>query len=413
MRIEAGHPLRVALVTETFPPEIGGVALCAGRFASSLRARGCAVHIVRPRQQGDPPAVPDTLLTRGLPIPFDSRLQAGLPAAGALEAAWRGFEPDVVHVLSEGLLGWSALRAARRLGLPVLTSFHTNFHAYGRHYGLGALRGLAMAYLRRFHRHGARTLVPTAQVQAQLRRAGFAGLAVLGRGVDTALFSPARRSAALRDRWGAGKDDPVALVVGRLAPEKNVFLALRAYRAMKEAHPGAKLVVVGDGPERRRLEAVAPEASFTGMLRGEELAAHYASADVFLFPSLTETFGNVTLEAMASGLALLAYDDAGAAQHVEPGVSGLLAFRGDEPAFLAHAVRLAQVPKLRRRLGAAAHEAVQPLSWERIGDAYLEQLEEVAGVSPAPAGSPASRAGADASSPNRAEATAGGRAAGS
>jgi glycosyltransferase involved in cell wall biosynthesis len=280
--------------------------------------------------------------------------------------------------MSEGLLGGSALRAARRLRVPVLTSFHTNFHAYGRHYGLGALRGLALAYLRRFHRHGARTLVPTPQVRRQLEQAGFGGLAVIGRGVDTALFSPQRRQAGLRASWGASADDPVALVVGRLAPEKGVPLALRAYRAMKEAQAGAKLVVVGEGPERRRLEADAPEAAFTGLLRGEELAAHYASADVFLFPSLTETFGNVVLEAMASGLAVVAYDDAGAAQHVESGASGWLAPCGDEAAFVDGAVRLARSAELRRLLGEAARRAAQPLSWESVGEAYRERLREAA-----------------------------------
>ena len=361
--------LRVALVTETFPPEIGGVALCAGRFVEVLRQYGWPVHVTRPRQRADSPEVPNTLLTRGLPVPFDRGLQAGLPATSALLAGWRGFQPDVVHVMSEGMLGWSALRAARRLRLPVLTSFHTNFHAYGRHYGLGALRGLALAYLRRFHRHGMRTLVPTLQVRQQLEREGFGELVVIGRGVDTALFSPQRRRADLRASWGAGADDPVALVVGRLAPEKGVPLALRAYRAMKEAQAGAKLVVVGEGPERRRLEADAPEAVFTGLLHGEELAAHYASADVFLFPSLTETFGNVVLEAMASGLAVVAYDDAGAAQHVESGGSGWLAPCADEGAFVDGAVRLGRSAELRRRLGAAARRAVLPLSWENIGQA--------------------------------------------
>jgi glycosyltransferase involved in cell wall biosynthesis len=386
--------LRVALVTETFPPEIGGVALCAGRFVEALRAHGAAVHVTRPRQAADDrdgggAGGVETLLVRGLPLPLHRGLQAGLPARRAILPAWRGFRPDVVHVMSEGPLGWSALRAAQGLDLPVLTSFHTNFPSYGRHYGLGALRGAALAYLRRFHAHGACALVPTAQVRHELAREGFDRISVLGRGVDTALFAPGQRRLELRERWGAGPRDPVALVVGRLAPEKNVPLALRAFEAMQAACPAARLVVVGEGPERQRLTAMAPGAVFTGMLRGEELAAHYASADIFLFPSLTETFGNVLLEAMASGLSVVAYADAAAAQHVRPGANGLLAACGDEPAFIAHAVRLAEQPELRRRLTIAARQAVIPLSWQRVGETYVARLREVAALR-----GPAARPGA-------------------
>jgi glycosyltransferase involved in cell wall biosynthesis len=206
----------------------------------------------------------------------------------------------------------------------------------------------------------------------------------------------------------------VALVVGRLAPEKNVPLAVRAFRAMAEARPGTRLVLVGDGPERRHLQAALPEAVFPGMLRGDALCAHYASADVFLFPSLTETFGNVTLEAMASGLAVVAYDDAAAAQHIRPFASGLLAPRGDAAELVAHARRLAQQPDLVRRLGRAAREAVAAVSWDAVGAAFTSLLEEQASrATGARAASSPSRAPASgAAAPAGGRRAAGGRASG-
>jgi len=392
--------LRIAFVTETYPPEIGGAALCAGRFVEALLAHGHEVQLVRPRQPGEragtPPAGLRTMLVPGVPVPFHHGLQLGLPRGGALLRDWRATRPDVVHLVSEGLLGRSALHAAQRLRIPFTSSFHTNFPSYGRHYGLGWLKDVALAYLRSFHNRARLTLVPTGQVRDQLAAEGFCHLAVVGRGVDTELFRPERRSESLRRQWAASPDDLVVLLVGRLAPEKNVPLALRAFRAM-ESLRRVRLVLVGEGPERRRLAAANPDVVFTGMLRGETLAEHYASADVFLFPSLTETFGNVTLEAMSSGLAVAAYDDAAAAQHIRPFASGLLAPRGDAAEFVAHARRLAAQPDLVRRLGPSARQAVLGCGWDRVGEAFTKALEGLA-LEIAPDGSrmrtPRVRAGA-------------------
>jgi glycosyltransferase involved in cell wall biosynthesis len=318
-----------------------------------------------------------------------------------------------VHRVSEGLHGRAARRVARQMGVPLTSSFHTNFPSYGSHYGFGWLEPVAVRYLRSFHAAAAVTIVPTRQVHDQLAAAGFRHLAIVGRGVDTAAFHPGRRSDALRRSWGAGPADLVALVVGRLAPEKNLPLAVRAYRAMAEVLPGTRLVLVGDGPERGRLQAALPDAVFTGMLRGDALAAHYASADVFLFPSLTETFGNVTLEAMASGLAVVAYDDAAAAQHIRPFASGLLAPRGDAAELVAHARRLAQQPDLVRRLGPAARDAVAAVSWEAVGTAFSGLLEAAASRADGRAASSPSRApGRGAAAPAAGPRGAGGRASG-
>lgn len=362
--------LRISVVTETYPPEINGVAMTVGRLVEGLLTRGHAVQVIRPRQHGHDHAHRngrlEVLTLPGFPLPFYRELRMGFPAGRMLVERWRKTPPDVVHLITEGPLGRSALDAASRLDLWVVSDFHTNFHSYSRHYGVGILARPIIAYLRRFHNRTHRTLVPTEELALELRGLGFRNVGVLARGVDTRLFSPDRRDSALRRTWGAGPTDPVALCVGRLAAEKNLPLALAAYQALRTVRPTARLVLVGDGPLAARLRTRHPEIVFAGMRTGADLAAHYASADLFLFPSLTETFGNVTLEAMASGLAVVAFDYAAAHRHIVHGQSGLLVPRGDASAFVAAVRQLANDPALAVRLGQTARRVVVELDWERI-----------------------------------------------
>ena len=288
-------------------------------------------------------------------------------------AHWRRLRPDLIHIVTEGPLGYSALRAARRLGIPVSTSFHTHFHNYSRHYHLGWLAAPIMAYLRHFHNQGVQTLVPTVELAEQLQSLGFLRTQVLARGVDTRLFSPHRRDLVLRQRWGATSETPVALYVGRLAAEKNLELAITAFRSIRQAQPATRLVLVGDGPLAARLHARHPEFVYCGMRQGEDLATHYASADLFLFPSLTETFGNVVLEALASGLAVAAFDYATARAHVEPGRGGLLAPFDEAEAFVEAATALARDFGALRHMGQTARQAMLRLDSERVYD-RLETL---------------------------------------
>ena len=261
---------------------------------------------------------------RGLAIPRYPSLKMGLPARRALERLWTLRRPDLVHIVTEGPLGWSALQAAEKLKLPAVSDFRTNFHAYTTHYGVGWLKKPIFGYLRKFHNRTLFTMVPTEAMRNDLAALGFRGLRVIARGVDTQLFDPARRDEKLRASWGAAPGDPVLIHVGRIAAEKNLPCLAAAYEAARERTPRAKLVLVGDGPERRALQARFPDAVFAGQRKGEDLAAHYASGDIFLFPSLTETYGNVTLEAMASGLAVVAFNYAAAADVIKHGASGML-----------------------------------------------------------------------------------------
>lgn len=318
-------------------------------------------------------------------------LRLGLPARGALLRTWRRNRPDVVHVATEGPLGWSALSAADALGIPLTSSFHTNFHSYSRHYGFAFLTRPALAYLRWFHNRTRITLSPTTELNAELTRDGFRSMRLLSRGVDTDLFSPAKRDAALRASWGAGPDDPVFIHVSRLAAEKNYPLLFRSWEAISTAQPRARFVVTSDGPLRKKLQRNYPWAIFTGFLAREDLARHYASADVFLYPSLTETFGNVVTESMASGLSVCAFDYAAAARYLRHRENGLLVPLGDESAFVAQALSLLPDARLRRVLGLVARATAENIPWGRVIDGFQRDLAEVAGNPPPAARDSASR----------------------
>ena len=377
------HPqLRIAVVTETYPPEVNGVAMTLGRLVDGLQVRNHQIQLIRPRQGADDVPQPTATLTehlqRGIALPRYEGLKMGLPAKAALTRLWTKHRPDVVQIATEGPLGWSALAAANKLRLPVASDFHTNFHSYSSHYGFGLLRRAIVAYLKKFHNKAAVTLVPTEGIRRELLGYGYDNIEIIGRGVDTRLFHPGRRDPALRARWGVGENDPVALYVGRIAAEKNLALVFRAYDAMREAQPATRLVLVGDGPERASWQARRPDAVFCGTQIGETLAAHYASGDVFLFPSLTETWGNVTIEAMASGLAVVAYDCAAAEEVIHHGENGLKAAPEDEAGFAALAAALAPDLARQRLLGRAAAARAAQLSWDAIIDSFERVLLRLA-----------------------------------
>ena len=368
-------PVQIALVTETFLPEINGVASTLSRLVVGLGNRGHKVTIIRPKQRGEPMSGPrifnaaegfEQCLVHGWPIPFYNSLRAGSPAGGLLRKRWTENRPDVVHVATEGPLGYSALKTARAMGIPATSSFHTNFHQYGGHYGMGFGRGWIIRYLRWFHNQAACTLVPTTSMETELAKMNFERLAVLSRGVDARLFNPIRRNEELRKAWGVTSEHPVVIYVGRLAAEKNLNLAVEAYQAMRLINPRARFVLVGDGPLKSRLQERYPDFIYAGTRQGEELAAYYASADVFMFSSVTETFGNVVTEALASGLVVIGYDYAAMRQHVRDGVNGFAAKYCDRDAFLEIAraviVRRADWPAVR----AAARVTGQSISWEAV-----------------------------------------------
>lgn len=365
--------LRLAVVTETWPPEVNGVAMTLSKLVQQLSGRGHSIQLIRPRQDSADMAQEglgwSEMLTRGLPIPRYPQLKLGLPGKKALIHAWTLKRPDLVHIATEGPLGWSALQAAKRLKLPVTSDFRTNFHAYSKHYGVGWLSKPIVAYLRKFHNRTERTMVPTLELRDQLQSMGFERLDVIARGVDTKLFNPAQRSEALRKQWGAGPQTTVLLCVARLALEKNLDLAVQALQAQQALGRDVRLVFAGDGPYRSQLQEKCPQAYFMGMCTHAQLAPIYASADVFVFPSLTETFGNVTLEALACGTPVVAFDCAAAGTLIESGRNGWLIETENETRFIEAVSRAALDAQTLQAMRDQTAQSVQALAWSSIAEA--------------------------------------------
>ncbi|MGB0415550.1 MAG: glycosyltransferase family 4 protein [Coraliomargarita sp.] len=370
--------MNVCIVTETYPPEVNGVAMTLSRISEGLRKQGHRVTIVRPRQSSEAQnaSYRDETIVPGLPLPGYDGLRFGLPCRRTLRELWKKEAPDIIYAATEGPLGQSAINAAADLQIAVTSGFHTNFHEYMKHYKLPILEKMVGGFLTKTHNRTLRTFAPSQDVIQRLDEMGIQGTRLLGRGVDTNLFSPTKRDPALRQRWGVDNESGVvAIFVSRLAAEKNIPLAAQAFERIRQQHPDVACVFVGDGPERAKLEKKHPDFIFAGMQKGEDLARHYASGDIFIFPSITETFGNVVTEAMASGLVALAYDYAAPRRYIVNGENGYIAAFNDETAFMARletALNSQQNwPSIRRKARAKA----ETLGWEGIIRSFADELE--------------------------------------
>lgn len=300
--------VRLALFSDTYPPQMNGVSRTLERLVAAARERGAAVRIFTTTD----PALQhhDADETRWNSVPFWAYPQVRLAAPRVAEArkALREWQPSLVHVATEFGVGLAGRSAARSLGVPLVTSYHTSFSAYAEFYRLGALAPLGWKYFRWFHAAAARTFTPTDAIRAEVEAHGFRHVSVWGRGVDGTRFDPAFRSLEWRRSLGIADDAMVVLYVGRIAREKGLEHALRAMMQLRDA-PDIRFVMVGDGPYEQELrDAAPPGVIFTGRLEGAALSTAYASCDLFLFPSVTDTFGNVLLEAMASGLVVVSAD---------------------------------------------------------------------------------------------------------
>ncbi len=373
--------MRITLVTETYAPQVNGVSRTLGQLVRHMTEAGDAVQVVHP----DYGHVSDnaehvTVGSVGLPWYPDVRLP--VPPFAPICRAIDRFEPDLVHIATEATLGLSALWHAGRRGYPVVSSFHTNWDHYSDHYRVGFARGVIWRYLRWFHSRAVETYVPSRPTIADLEARGFVNLVLWPRGVDGRLFSPGRPGrATVRAALGFRPENVVIGHVSRLAPEKNVGFLADALSLVAEARPDARFLFVGDGPSRDDLESrMGPNARFVGYRTGGDLADHYAAADVFAFASLTETFGNVVLEAMASGLPVVAVRAGGVADILRPGGTGLLFDPLDPPSKFAEGlIRLVDDAALRRDLADAARAYALTQTWDAImgglRDRYLAVVE--------------------------------------
>lgn len=365
--MDAG-PLRVALFTGAYNHIRDGVALTLNRLTAYLERHGMEVRVFAPTARHPAMRHAGTLIAvPSLPAPGrpDYRLSLALPrrARRAL-AEWR---PHVVHIATPDLLGVQALRLARRWGVPAVSSYHTHFASYLDYYHLERLEGAVWRYLRWFYGQCRELYVPSAAVADVLRQHGIGGRIIAWpRGVDTALFHPRHRSVEWRRSVGAGGGEPIITFVSRLVPEKGIGVLAEVLHGLTQGAVAHRAVIVGDGPARAELAGRLPHTHFTGTLAGEALARAYASSDLFLFPSDTETFGSVTLEAMASGVPVVCADALGSRSLVRDGVTGLLAPAGRSERFLDHVMRLLGDEALRARMGAAARQHALAYDWERV-----------------------------------------------
>lgn len=372
--------LRLALFSDTYAPQVNGVARTLERLALEVRARGGEVRIFT---ASDPSALPDPHVVRLPSVAFWAyrELRLAPPISPRALREVRDWRPTLIHAATPFGIGLSGRSAARQLGIPFVSSYHTHFSAYVRFYNLGALETLSWGFLRWFHNGGLRTYVPSGAIRDELAAKGFTDLQLWPRGVDTSRFSPSFRSRETRARLGASSDDVVvAAYVGRLAPEKGIDVAIEAMRIALERMPGRLVfALAGDGPYEEHCRAIAPPGShFVGRLGGDELSRFYASADLFLFPSTTDTFGNVLLEAMASGLPVVGADVATTPELVGAD-RGALFPSADAHAMADRIVAIASDTLRRRAMSARATRFAEECSWARVWDGLMGDYLDVIG----------------------------------
>jgi glycosyltransferase involved in cell wall biosynthesis len=373
--------MRVTLVTETYFPQVNGVSRTLGQLVRYLEGRGDIVQLVQP-DYGESPEHERVHLVRSIALPFYKELVLPLPPFGDVRQAIDAFAPDIVHIATEATLGLSVLRHLLARKRPTVSSFHTNFDQYSTHYRVGFARGTIWRYLRWFHNRTRETYVPSRSTIAELQSRGFERLVLWPRGVDSTLFRPDRPGRVeVRSALGFGPDDVVVAYVSRIAAEKNVAYLAEALQRVHQLRPAVKFLFVGDGPARAEVErTLAGFATFVGYHTGEDLADHYAAADLFAFSSLTETFGNVVLEAMASGLPVVALRAGGVCDTVRPGETGMLIEPSAPSSTFAEAViALCDDPAERRRRAEAARTYAVSQSWDEINGHLRSRYQRVIG----------------------------------
>ena len=350
--------MHIEFVTDTYPPDINGAAKTLEHLVRCLRDGGHKATLIGPH-------VHSSLAVFSVRVPKYSSVNIGLIRASRLKSYWQEHRPDVIYIAGEAFLGFAAMKAASKLEIPVIAGYHTNFSQYAENWKLKFLAKPAIRHLRKFHNRAPANVIPSLSVIEDLKKEGFNNLHLMGRGVDAELFHPSKRSADRRAEWGAESNTPVALFASRISPEKNLTLLSQAFKKMQQLNPDTRCVIVGDGPSFNRFKRENRNVICYRFKHGEELAEIYASADIMVFPSLTETFGNTVTEALASGLVVVAYDYAAAQMHIEHEVNGLLADYGNEQQFLQRcdqAMRLVSDDSLRT----AAHRSVSNLTWDTV-----------------------------------------------
>lgn len=372
--------LRVALVTSSYNFIADGVALTLNRLVGFLESRGVEVLVFTPVarrpafvHQGEIVAVPSA------PLPLRPEYRLALGLAKSQRRRLMEFDPDIVHIAVPDVLGHQALKLALKLGVPVVASYHTRYETYLKYYGLDIFRTTAARIIARFYGSCREVYVPSQSMAEVLgHEVDQEKIHVWQRGVDAVRFNPEKRSDTWRKAVGIEQDDVVIAFVSRLVREKRLSTVVEVLNRLKAAGVKHKGLFVGDGPEKAALQSAAPDAIFAGHLDGETLAIAYASSDIFLFPSDTETFGSVTLEAMASGLPTICADATGSRSLVDSGVTGHLLAPDDDDGFFYHVLTLSTNSARRAEMGAAARRRSLNFTWEEAMAGLLARYQALA-----------------------------------
>ncbi|MCC3375589.1 glycosyltransferase family 1 protein [Cohnella sp. REN36] len=383
--------VRLALFTDTYAPEINGVAKTLERWVGYLRQRGIACQVfapARPRGEADAPGVAERLAS--VPFFLYPECRIAMPVSPGAERKLLAFRPTAIHVATPFGTGMTGRRLALKHGIPLVASHHTHFVRYLPFYNLQWMGKLLWRYLHWFHRPCRRIYVPSRSVLEECRRDGWRGLEVWSRGIDTSVFHPRADRPGLLAANGLPQGAYLALYAGRLAPEKQTEVAVQAAaRFARETGADVRLVFAGDGPQTAGIRALAAKlgvsAVFLGSVPQRELQRWMAASDALLFPSPTETFGNVALEAMACGLPVIAADAGALPDVVQDGANGLLCPPADAAAFADALTRLYRKPELRAAIAERALQEAQARSWDgvfgRLLDDIAEASEDVSAVS--------------------------------
>ena len=370
--------MKIAYFSESLLPHVDGVSRTLAQLFGFLERQGVDFRVFSPFTP--PPEISWSGRVRRVPyirFPLYPDYRMTVPIGHRISQRLDDYGPDLIHVVSPTPIAVRAEKYGQRHGIPVVASFHTHFVSYFQYYGIGGLEGFGWWLMRKFYARCRVVYAPSHGIIRELAAHGITNTELWSRGIDLGRFSPRFRDPELRAKVGADDDTPVLLLVSRLVKEKDLADLVAAERILAERGWKHRLVFVGDGPMRPELEKALPDAYFAGHQTGDALARWYASGDVFVFPSTTETFGNVILEAHASGLPAVVVDRGGPPDLVEPGVTGLIARANDPADFAAKAEALLADPHERRRMGCRAREAAAAHDWEAINGRLLESYRRV------------------------------------
>ncbi len=370
---------RIAIFTGNYNHIRDGVSNTLNRLVAHLEKRGYTVLVFGPW-------VPEPAMTHegtfvpvySIPAPgrTEYRITMGFPLTE--KQRLRDFNPDLIHIATPDLLGYRALRFAMKNDIPVVSSYHTRFSSYLKYYGIGYLERPLWKYLHWFYQNCKHLYVPSPSAIQELRSEGVkCELKLWTRGVDTSLFNPGQRDDAWRKSLGFTENDLVVVFVSRLVWEKNLEMVEKVFTSIRKSKPDVRTMVVGDGPAREALGDRLPDTVFTGYLIGRNLARAYASGDIFFFPSDTESFGNVTLEAMSSGLPAVVAKAAGNVSLVEQGTNGYLVDATDQNAFTSSLLEIINSSEMRNKMATMSRKKAQSYEWERIMDQLISYYDEL------------------------------------